>query len=735
MRRGLMALRWPGGFSLRRDFGLWTLAMGLVFCLCVLGGVQRSVRARTAPFASTSAVPQQVLSMSQLQGRFALNVPWQFTGPDGQHFVTTPPARWEKNYQRLWPVMGKGVYRLDLKLPEQAVGQSLLFDCEMIAGNRFRLYANEQLVGYNGFYPESTSRVAQFDVFQPTSRQVALRLEVENHTLHWSGLVTPLYLGFQQDIRYERYRHDLEFNAFFGAFFFIAFFHFILFVAFRKDRTVIWFGLLYLALVVYMEFFRMHNLEYLLGDIPLEWSVRGVRLALYSLIPCFFWYGHSLSEHFISRRVAYGFSFASLGFMASLVLPGHWHTPLLYLWFLLLVMATSYGLWVLLRNYKDPAIHPFLLSLSIYAVTLVNDMFNALGWWANGFYGRYGFLVFALTQSGFLAWRLQANYRSKMRYQEELLHMNQNLEQLVSQRTQEVEEKNQQLEQMAQFKDEMVDMLVHDLKTPLNVLLTAPEPQHVQRASQRVKTLIEQLVKAQHTDAQQWVLEKEHQDIQQLVARVLQLLQPWASTRQITLANLLEPQLLVMDTPLVERVVQNVVQNALRHAPVGSEIKVVGHTQDGFFQVLIEDQGKGIPLELQQKVLEKGVSFAPDGGSTGLGLYFCKKVLEAHGGQLAFAQLPQSGVLLRFPQFQVQEATLPAFQVAHLEALISDLQALKQYEVYEISQVRQILRRLESQGDRLIQPWIDALKGAVREVNETRYRALIAQIPLPPEAQ
>jgi len=51
MRRGLMALRWLSGFSLRRDFGLWTLAMGLVFCLCVLGGVQGSVRARTAPFA------------------------------------------------------------------------------------------------------------------------------------------------------------------------------------------------------------------------------------------------------------------------------------------------------------------------------------------------------------------------------------------------------------------------------------------------------------------------------------------------------------------------------------------------------------------------------------------------------------------------------------------------------------------------------------------------------------
>ncbi len=684
--------------------------------------------------AQTSSVPVSIISPEDLREGLPLNVPWHFTGPDGSEHRITPPVRWEKTYGRLLPVMGKGVYRLELQLPADSVGKNLLFDCEMVAGNRFRLYANNQLVGYNGTYPQSTSRITQFDAFKNSSQRLKIRLEVENNTLHWSGLVSPLYLGYTEIIRQQRYRQSLEFNAFFGAFFFIAFFHFVLFVAFRQDKTVLWFGLLYVGLVVYMEFFRMHNLEHLFGDIPLEWSIRGIRIALYSLIPCFFWYGHYLSAQFISRRTAQLFTGVSTGFMVTVVLPGRWHTPLLYLWFLFLLVATLYAFGVLLNNYRERAIRPFLISLSIYAITIVNDMLNALGWLGNGFYGRYGFLSFALTQSGFLAWRLQTNYRNNLHYQQELMSINQNLEQLVSRRTQEVEEKNLELEQMAHFKEEMMDMLLHDLKTPLNVLLTAPNTEDTQVAGQRVKTLIEQLVKSQHTDASRLMLERSPQNMQHMAERGVQWLQPWANTRQITLANLLDSSVtLNIDGPLVERVLQNVLQNALRHSPVGSEVTLSATLEKDIYTLLIQDEGKGIPADLQEKVLQKGVSFAPDGGSTGLGLYFCKQVLMAHDGELSFPEPPISGVYLHFPAHELQRTSLAPLTQSQKERLRPHIEQLQQYEVYEISQILPLLRQVAAHSDILIQTWAEALNIAIREVDETKYRELIHQLLADPD--
>ena len=90
-----------------------------------------------------------------------------------------------------------------------------------------------------------------------------------------------------------------------------------------------------------------------------------------------------------------------------------------------------------------------------------------------------GLLLFCLVQAIFLSWRMQHNYQQALSLQNELTEVNENLDSLVSERTQEIQAKNEELHKLVRFKDEMTQMMVHDLKTPLSTLLNLPSQQTI----------------------------------------------------------------------------------------------------------------------------------------------------------------------------------------------------------------------------------------------------------------
>jgi two-component system sensor histidine kinase/response regulator len=94
------------------------------------------------------------------------------------------------------------------------------------------------------------------------------------------------------------------------------------------------------------------------------------------------------------------------------------------------------------------------------------------------------------------------------------------------------------------------------------------------------------------------------------------------------------------DPDLLRRVVENLLDNALRHAPSGSAISLSVSEESGWAVLRIADQGKGVPPELREKIFERFVQVEqPERSMTrtgrGLGLTFCKLAVEAHGGSIA----------------------------------------------------------------------------------------------------
>jgi signal transduction histidine kinase len=99
----------------------------------------------------------------------------------------------------------------------------------------------------------------------------------------------------------------------------------------------------------------------------------------------------------------------------------------------------------------------------------------------------------------------------------------------------------------------------------------------------------------------------------------------------------------------IQRVLANLMSNAVRHTTQGDEIAVTVTLHEGYVMVAVTDTGSGIPPEYLPRIFEKFVQVpnAPSGG-TGLGLAISKHIVEAHGGQISVRSAVGRGTTFTF---------------------------------------------------------------------------------------
>jgi signal transduction histidine kinase len=92
------------------------------------------------------------------------------------------------------------------------------------------------------------------------------------------------------------------------------------------------------------------------------------------------------------------------------------------------------------------------------------------------------------------------------------------------------------------------------------------------------------------------------------------------------------------DGGLVERVLENLVTNAIKHTPTGSTVRISVGGRGDWARVTVSDRGPGVPPDARQRIFDKFevvTRHGPDGyHSAGLGLAFCRLAVEAHGGAI-----------------------------------------------------------------------------------------------------
>jgi signal transduction histidine kinase len=124
-----------------------------------------------------------------------------------------------------------------------------------------------------------------------------------------------------------------------------------------------------------------------------------------------------------------------------------------------------------------------------------------------------------------------------------------------------------------------------------------------------------------------------------LACEVLEAASAAARARGVTLKRELGVTRVNADPDLLRRVLENLLDNALRHAPEGSSVTLSAAERDGEFEARVADQGGGVPVEMRERIFDPFVQVeskdrAVTRSGRGLGLAFCRLAVAAHGGRL-----------------------------------------------------------------------------------------------------
>jgi two-component system sensor histidine kinase/response regulator len=199
-------------------------------------------------------------------------------------------------------------------------------------------------------------------------------------------------------------------------------------------------------------------------------------------------------------------------------------------------------------------------------------------------------------------------------------------------------------------KERLSTFLVHDLKNPVFGIKLAGElllvdaqgsprskevGKRISQESSRLLRMIQNLLDISRADEEQLVPSCTEFEVGPLLGEVFSVLALQAQIRDIELRSKAEARLSA-DREMIRRLFENLLDNALHYAPRGSTVLVEAARRSHGLELFVRDAGPGVPLELRESIFERYVQAAPAKGRTGqgLGLAFCKVVVETHGGKI-----------------------------------------------------------------------------------------------------
>ncbi|MBX9694674.1 MAG: HAMP domain-containing histidine kinase [Cyanobacteria bacterium] len=213
-----------------------------------------------------------------------------------------------------------------------------------------------------------------------------------------------------------------------------------------------------------------------------------------------------------------------------------------------------------------------------------------------------------------------------------------------------------QQKELQDIKRDFAQMISHDLRSPLQSVQTfvevlgtglygtlnergTPRVASMNRTLSHLIRLINNLLDLEKMDAGKLELSYQEASLKDLVETSFEFIGELATKRKLQVKIDIDPAIrLTIDADKMIQVFQNLLGNAVKYSPIGAPLEVRSRLRGAFVEVEIVDQGKGIPLDQQEKIFDRfhqvkdphGVRVA----GTGLGLAFCKQIIDMHGGQI-----------------------------------------------------------------------------------------------------
>jgi two-component system sensor histidine kinase KdpD len=207
----------------------------------------------------------------------------------------------------------------------------------------------------------------------------------------------------------------------------------------------------------------------------------------------------------------------------------------------------------------------------------------------------------------------------------------------------------------------------HDLRTPLAVMtgassslaekgegLSAEERRALARSifdqASDMSEHVAKVLQMTRLEAGSIALERDWASVAEIAGSALRKLSGRLASQRLLVEIPGELPLVRVDAPLVEQALVNLLENAAKHTPAGTVVRLRAIDRGGEIEIAVEDYGGGIPERDLERVFAKFQRGAaePTVGGVGLGLSICRAIVRLHGGRAWAERLPEGGTAFRF---------------------------------------------------------------------------------------
>lgn len=226
--------------------------------------------------------------------------------------------------------------------------------------------------------------------------------------------------------------------------------------------------------------------------------------------------------------------------------------------------------------------------------------------------------------------------------------------------------KSSELSRLNDQKNQLLGMAAHDLRNPLEVILTYSEflleeaaprldrdqvafIETIRSSSDFMLHLVEDLLDLAKIESGRLELDLARVDLAEVVGRNVAMNQVLAAKKgiEIGLRSADGPFPMLIDPPKIEQVLNNLIGNAVKFSPPGSTVEVRLSREDGRVVVAVADQGPGVPPDELDRLFRPfertRVRSTAGEKSTGLGLAIVKRIVEGHRGEIRVESGPAGG--------------------------------------------------------------------------------------------
>jgi two-component system sensor histidine kinase/response regulator len=219
-------------------------------------------------------------------------------------------------------------------------------------------------------------------------------------------------------------------------------------------------------------------------------------------------------------------------------------------------------------------------------------------------------------------------------------------------------------------KERLMAFVVHDLKNPVNAmdlhaqLLTRDQTLsesaresavQIRSTARQLNRMILNLLDISRADEGKLTPKRNDVDLRALVEALAGEMMVVARDRSVTIQVGVDVDRMIADEDLIHRTLGNLVENAIRHAPRDTAVRILAVRVDGAIELRVADAGAGVPLAMRETIFDPFVQLEGKGlpssrRGRGLGLTFCRLAVEAHGGRIWIEDANPGAVLvLRIP--------------------------------------------------------------------------------------